>query len=342
MLTKQKNIKKINENKNVNIKELNILNVIFCFSVIMIHITSRPISVMNKESFAYLLIFILNKILCFVVPGFIFLSGFKLFNKYKNEDINIKKFYKSRFKKIVVPYLISLIIYFLYYLYKGYVDISVTTILKAIFLGDLVAHFYYIIIAIQLYLAFPFLNYIIKKYPQILLIASFILNIIFKEFIRFNYSDRFILGYIFYFVLGMIISKNLDKIKLKNNFKNEIICLICFVLSKLYLLINNGVNYEFAEIINIFYVALAIFVMYIIANKISKFNFIQSFCDIISKNSFNIFLYHILLLQILQWEIFSLTTKITLKYEFLLTCIIIYSVVIGACYLKSLYNKKRD
>ena len=60
MVTKQRTEKSINQNKNVNIKELNILNTIFCFSVIMIHITSRPIAVMNKESFAYLFIFIIK------------------------------------------------------------------------------------------------------------------------------------------------------------------------------------------------------------------------------------------------------------------------------------------
>ena len=91
----------VNTKENRNVKELNILNTIFCFSVILIHITSRPLAIMNKESFAYLFIFIINKMLCFVVPGFIFLSGFKLYNKYKDEKLDILKFYKSRLKKII-------------------------------------------------------------------------------------------------------------------------------------------------------------------------------------------------------------------------------------------------
>ena len=50
----------VNTKENRNVKELNILNTIFCFSVILIHITSRPLAIMNKESFAYLFIFIIN------------------------------------------------------------------------------------------------------------------------------------------------------------------------------------------------------------------------------------------------------------------------------------------
>ena len=98
--------------------------------------------------------------------------------------------------------------------------------------------------------------------------------------------------------------------------------------------------YKYAEIMNIIYVAFAIFAMCIIAKWISKLNFVQTFCDMISKNSYDIYLYHILLLQLLQWEIFSLTTKLTIKYEFLITCIVIYGVIIGLCYLKRIYDKK--
>ena len=78
--------------KETKLKEINFMNVILCFSVVMIHLTASPLATLRKDSIWYLIIFIINKALSFCVPAFIFLSGFKLYNKYKEEKINIKKY----------------------------------------------------------------------------------------------------------------------------------------------------------------------------------------------------------------------------------------------------------
>ena len=80
----------------MKLKEINLMNVILCFSVVMIHLTSSPLAVLRKDSILYLIIFIINKGLCFCVPAFIFLSGFKLYSKYKEEKIDVKKFFARK------------------------------------------------------------------------------------------------------------------------------------------------------------------------------------------------------------------------------------------------------
>lgn len=80
--------------------------------------------------------------------------------------------------------------------------------------------------------------------------------------------------------------------------------------------------------------------MWIISNLLSRFNLVQVFCDLISKNSYYIYLYHILLLQILQWEILSRIVNLTIKYEFLITSVTIYAVIIVFCFAKNAYCKR--
>ena len=77
-------------------KGVSLMNVFLCFCVVMIHLTSSPLGVLEINSLAHIFIFIVNKILCFSVPAFIFLSGFKLYSKYGDEKIDISEFFKKR------------------------------------------------------------------------------------------------------------------------------------------------------------------------------------------------------------------------------------------------------
>ena len=83
----------------MKLKEINLYNVILTLSVVLIHLTSTPVSTLQKDSIWYLIMFAINKSLCFVVPAFIFLSDFKLCNKYKNEKMDVKKFYLRKNKE---------------------------------------------------------------------------------------------------------------------------------------------------------------------------------------------------------------------------------------------------
>lgn len=89
---KEEKLKQINH-EQIKQKEVNLMNVLLCFGVVMVHLTASPVTSLQKDSIWYLLLYILNKSLCFVVPAFLFLSGFKLYNKYKDEKIDVKKFY---------------------------------------------------------------------------------------------------------------------------------------------------------------------------------------------------------------------------------------------------------
>lgn len=318
------------------LKEITLMNALLCFSVIMIHITSSPLGALERESAFYALVFFVNKFLCFSVPGFIFLSGFKLYNKYEDTKIDLKKFFLGRVLKIVVPYIFAVLVYFLYFYQKGWVAVS--ELPEYLYLGTLVAHFYYVIIAVQLYILFPLLKIVFKKYPMAVFALSFVSTALFSGFIRFNYSDRFFGSYIFYFVLGMIFSKYDPIRKIKKLFAVSVagFSLITVIhLGLLYLASVKVFPYQMADLFNVAYVTFAVVVIYGVFLKLKDTAIpLVKFADVIGGASYSIYLYHILVIFILQYDIyprfaFSHQTKLLISFMVLFGGTVLYAYMSG-------------
>ena len=308
-------------------QEIKLMNVILCFSVVLIHLTAGPLGGLRKDSIWFFLIFLINKGLCFCVPAFLFLSGFKLYRRYQGETMDKKTFWYGRMKKIVIPYVISFLIYCLYYSWKKWINLR--EIPEYFFLGTLVAHFYYIIIAIQAYFIFPWLQKAFQKWDKLLLMISLFSTIVFQNFIYFPYSDRAIVSYLFYFVLGMFLAKYpewIQRYKKENYGLFGIVAFLHLLFS--YLSTIGKMQYIGAPLINIIYVTLATFVLYNVCiwieKKTKKKNLLL---ESINQNSYFIYLYHILILQLLQNEIFCYF-NLSIRYQFILSLVATYSVII--------------
>lgn len=210
-------------------------------------------------------------------------------------------------------------------------------------MGTLVGHFYYVIIAIQAYLIFPLLQKLFKKYDKILLLISLVSTIVFAKFIFFSYSDRFIGTYILYFVLGMFFAKYNKKFV---NKKYAIISLVSFLLIgvahlSLSYLANMGMfKYKISAIINIIYVISATIALYNGCKLCYKTSKLDNLVNPINKDSYYIYLYHSLIIFILQNEIFT-KYYLTIKYKFIISTIVLYSMIFICCYLKNWIIKKR-
>lgn len=324
-------------------KEISLMNIFLCFCVVMIHLTSSPLMSLRYASFAHIIIFIINKMLCFCVPSFIFLSGFKLYSKYGENKIELKKFYTQRFKKIVIPYIISVLIYFIYFWSKRWV--SINDLPEYIFLGTLAAHFYYVVIAVQLYLLFPFFKGIMSRYSKAVIAVSLICTILFQEFFHFNYSDRFFGSYIFYFSLGMLFAKCSFREKLG---KFHLITLMGFVifaiihLSLTYMAMSGKIVYRCANIINIVYVSFSILAIYGFCIKITeKYKAPYKISQVFSRISYNIYLYHTLAIFILQYDIFP-RLNLSVSEKFAISFVIVYFLIFAYALLKKIKNKGLD
>lgn len=323
----------------MKLKEINLMNVFLCFSVVLIHLTASPVTSLRHDNIWYLLFFVINKFLTFAVPGFIFLSGFKLYNKYKDIQIDIKKFYSGRFKKIVIPYIVAFLIYFVFYKLLNLVLLK--ELLPALLLGTLAAHFYYIIIALQFYLIFPLLNKIFNKYDKLLLLLSLISTFIFNQFVHFSYSDRFFGTYIFYFVLGMFLSK----INASINKKHLVISSALFIpitLIHIYFSYKMSLGdfwYKPSGIVQVIYVSLACVVIYDLCLYLKNVKF-EKIVNFFEPHTFYIFLYHILFMNILDFVIYPYF-NLSIKYKFLISSIFIFLIGLGYCYVKNYFQKKK-
>ncbi|MBE6708364.1 MAG: acyltransferase [Ruminococcaceae bacterium] len=314
------------------LKEITLMNALLCFSVIMIHITSAPLGALERGSAFYALVFFVNKILCFSVPGFLFLSGFKLYNKYEDTKIDLKKFFLGRVLKIVIPYIFAVMVYFVFFLYLGWVEYA--DLPEYLFLGTLVAHFYYVIIAVQLYILFPFLKILFNKFPVAVLSASFVSTALFSGFIRFDYSDRFFGAYIFYFVLGMAFSRYDPVNKTKKFLPVSVIGFVVTLVIHfgcLYLASTEMLAYPMSDFFNVAYVTFAVAVIYGVFLKIKdKIPSVIKFADVVGGASYSIYLYHILVIFILQYGIyprfaFSIQTKLLISTTVIFGGTIIYA-----------------
>ena len=323
----------------MKLKQINLMNVILCFSVVLIHLTASPVTSLKHDSVWYLLFFVINKFLTFAVPGFLFLSGFKLHNKYKDTEIDIKRFYTGRFKKIIIPYIVAFLIYFVFYKLLNMAQFS--KFLPALLLGTLAAHFYYIIIALQFYLIFPLLNKLFLKCNKLLLALSFISTLTFNQFVHFTYSDRFFGTYIFYFILGMFFAK----LSAQANRKHLGISLAIFIPITIvhiyfsYIMSLGDFWYKPSGIGQVIYVSLACIVIYNLCLyfKNSK---VEKAVNFIEPHTFYIFLYHILFMNILDFVIYPYF-NLSIKYKFIITSVAMFLVIFAYCYVRNYFHRKK-
>jgi len=101
------------ETKNRHLTEFSICSVIFCLIVVFIHVSSEAVTLYNKQSVIYIIVLSLWRLSSFVVQGFIFLSGLKLF--LKSGGFSYKRFYISRLKRVVIPYIVVFCLFYLYF-----------------------------------------------------------------------------------------------------------------------------------------------------------------------------------------------------------------------------------
>lgn len=130
------------------------LNVIFCLLVIFIHAASEIVSGMDKSDTVFKLMFSLQKLSMFVVPGFIMLSGVKMFLN-KSDSFNIGKFYMSRFFRLIVPYVFWAAAYYIYFCCSGIYNFNFEKLISGILSGDIWAHFYFVIVLVQFVILAP-------------------------------------------------------------------------------------------------------------------------------------------------------------------------------------------
>ena len=225
-------------NKENKVRESNydLLRIIACIAVILIHVNSIYIVDVNDSKFLdgggyftkySFLIVTITQISKFAVPIFVMLSGAFLLSNPKNE--NVKSFYKKNVDRILIPILIFSIFYILFTEITSLLSgDSVLIPLKNLFLGKPYYHMWYMYMVIGLYIFVPYIVKNISKLNNCLFVCLFIWCALSgaTSDIPINYGISKVVTYIGYFLAGYKIRQyTLNK---KNNFKGILLILLGF------------------------------------------------------------------------------------------------------------------
>ena len=192
-------------------EELSVCNVFFCLLVIFIHIAAEPVETYLRDSVPYFLSLGLWRLSSFVVQGYFFISGVRLFLHPGKESVG--KFWHGRVRRVVLPYIAVCLLFALYYLFTGTASVTPASFVRDLFTGQLCGHFYYVILICQFYLLMPLWRWMVRKTDMVTgLVTSLLLMLMCRVYIpelvlfftgqEFTKNSLLFTSYLFYFVAG--------------------------------------------------------------------------------------------------------------------------------------------
>ncbi|MBJ7641555.1 acyltransferase [Weissella confusa] len=198
--------------------EVDLLRVLFIFSVIATHVTTKINEAIPNDTFASQYLFATHMTLHFSRLGFMFVSGLVIFLNYYAKKLEIWRFWRKRFFGIIWAYLLWILTYTIIQaaIQNATAAEFWQTLTKNWLYGD-DFYMYYVIVTLQFYLVFPALRSLFKRFKHERLVAvSLAVQLITLTVIKYvipnvdtsrwlwwfrEYGYNF-LTYQFYFVLG--------------------------------------------------------------------------------------------------------------------------------------------
>lgn len=286
---------------SLNIKNTDSLKAIFSIVVVFCHLTN----VVNSGR----LFWIFDSLGTFAVAVFLFISGYGLMKQHITNDNYANSFIYKRLLKILIPYLIVLFVYILFYLFSGYdFDFLLNKASRIFETGDsIVANSWYVFLIIGLYVIFDIVCKLFKKNYKVLIFSVLIIVIL---YIALAITLKMCLCWyvtVFSFVYGIVYSyyeKQIGRI-IKNNFN------MFLIIFTVLLIILFAINIKFFDMCNnIFFYILKYYVFVsLIIVLMFKIEFNNIMLDSIHKISYELYLVHglsILLFENCRFSDFTL------------------------------------
>ena len=240
----------------------------------------------------------------FVVPIFTFCSAYLYFEKKSVAPFNFSYIFK-RIKRLLVPYYIYLLVYFLYLLISKNQPLNFTSVLKQVLLFGGRDLNWLVVLFLYYLLLLPFIRFLSRKsiYLWIFTSISF-LSTVLLLFTKFPYHFRLIM----WLPWSTVLLFTYFLVTLKNKMRFLTISAISWILIYfigIYLLLGQDKTLVFTENKyppNIYYLAYGMFwitVLYVFHNLLSKFiKPMQPFFDFMSRYSYSLFFIHFFYLSV--------------------------------------------
>ncbi|MEC5300212.1 MULTISPECIES: acyltransferase [Staphylococcus] len=166
----------------------------------------------------------INQIARLGTPIFAVVSAFLLTISVIHRGFSLNYFIKSRFSKILIPYIIWTVFYLLYRAYFLHNLEDDGKLINYFIFGKANFHLYFILTVIQFYFLFPFVHKFKKGWPILtLFVVATIANIVWimmgpvaidgGGLERFVNDKLFIMNWISFFILGIVYAKFYNEIK---------------------------------------------------------------------------------------------------------------------------------
>lgn len=283
--------------------ELDYLKGLAIMAVITIHTLTyfSKMPTITNLTLLYMVVIMLSR---YGVPVFLIVSGFVLYNKY-NRMFNLNEFYLKRYMTIIPPYLIFSVLYEIWN--RGAIT---TAFINDLLTGRANQHLWFIILIVEIYIAYPVIMHVYNYFKnhsttKYFLVFVFFIDIIYNTYMQPYWYIPLMLGWLFYFVLGMYIRDNYESINIKTISRKYwflIITVVCIgmVLGIMQLenihfsknMLSNLLNiYLFTQLLDILHcTALSVIVFYIsmILYRAKKAKFVS----VLGLYSFGIYLIH--------------------------------------------------
>lgn len=342
------NVDSDNKVKSDKLYELDYMRFIACFAVMIVHITANGIDGTGyiHGSFPYMVTLIVNRCFKFTTPVFIFLSGVTSFYSYRKKEFKYLPYIKKRLKHTLIAYLVWCVVYYGVYIYLGLYTMNVRFFIEHVMLGKMSYHLYFVVIITQMYIVGPVFYKLLKDSDRriTILIVSAIITCLCACYMNFQYADRVLFKYMFFYMLGIYVTLEYEKyvswIK-RNKVKitaGYAVSAAIYIMASYY---GNGV-YMYAWFI---FSTFSIFFVYLIGLYLKNaLNKIYSFIKLFGQSSYYIYLMHPLILTLMIMYtnnngILSVTKRLIIYFLTVMPVTVISCLVFT--YIKNRFKKYR-
>ena len=336
--------------------ELTVASVIFMLLVIFIHVAAEGVTGYRTDSVHFLLLQSVQRAASFVVQGFLFLSGLKLFLP-SSKPFSYQKFCLSRLKRVVLPYLAVFCLIYLYSIVTDRIAPSVSHFARELLTGGLVGHFYFVAVICQFYLLMPLWRWVSRRSAVLSVTVSLLLMTVMKTAfpeilaqsgVTFELNGRLFWSYLFYFVAGIFAGRYYPSFvrMLKRNVRE---ITVLFLLTGIVdcanlIVIRRGLYYpSWAENFHTLYCTAAILFTLCIALKLAPLAQ-KPWMKLTDAASYNVYLIHPLFIFLADSFMNRIgLTSITLRLG--VRFVLVYAVSVGVCVLWEIVkrlHKKTD
>lgn len=326
--------------------ELSQLNLIFCMMVLWSHCSGHPITVLDHSSWQYGLMICLQRLTFVSVSGFFFLSGLKL-TLSKKTPPPYGRYVLSRVKSIFLPYLLAVLIYYVYFIRHGYFSFSLPDLLGYIVRGDLSSPFYFVIALAQFVLLTPVFRWLARRWsPVLLLPLGFGITLLSGQYfndvlqalspaLSFGYSDRLFTTFLIYYLAGCCAGQYYEKFLdlLRDNRPLILVCGAVFAAADVFFSWGHfvlGKPTLFLELLHMLYQISAIPAIYVLVlDHPRALSPVEQRMD---RASFLVYLYHSLVILVFNdWAWRLGIGKVSV--QFVLRVLVVYTFTFAACML---------